>query len=74
MVALLDRRKEYLLVGQLGAGIVRALDVRPQEAWKVDGLAADPETQSLLRQQWQQTGLDQLITLDQLEQKFNEDD
>ncbi|MCW5208795.1 hypothetical protein VU10_00990 [Desulfobulbus sp. US1] len=34
--------------------------------------AADPETQTTLRQNWQQAGLDQLITLDQLEQKLND--
>lgn len=36
-------------------------------------LAADPATQTLLRRQWQQAGLDQILPLDQLEQKFNED-
>jgi tetratricopeptide (TPR) repeat protein len=36
--------------------------------------AAEPETQSLLRQQWQQAGLDQIIPLDQLEQQLNEHD
>jgi len=34
--------------------------------------AADQETQTMLRQKWQQAGLDQLSPLDQLEQKFNE--
>jgi tetratricopeptide (TPR) repeat protein len=32
-------------------------------------LAVDPETQTILRQKWQQAGLDQYITLEQLEQK-----
>ncbi|CAK8722111.1 MAG: Tetratricopeptide repeat-containing protein [Candidatus Electronema aureum] len=35
--------------------------------------AADPETQTLLRQKWQQAELEQIIPLAQLEQKFNED-
>ncbi|MCI5136170.1 MAG: tetratricopeptide repeat protein, partial [Candidatus Electrothrix sp. AW2] len=34
--------------------------------------SADQETQTLLRQQWQQAGLDEVITLDQLEQQLNE--
>ena len=34
--------------------------------------AADPETQTTLRKNWQRAGLDQIITLEQLEQKFNE--
>ncbi|MCI5126235.1 MAG: tetratricopeptide repeat protein, partial [Candidatus Electrothrix sp. AR5] len=39
----------------------------------VDNLqAANSETQTLLRQQWQQAGLNEIITLDQLEQQLNE--
>ncbi|XOF33270.1 MAG: tetratricopeptide repeat protein [Candidatus Electrothrix sp. YB6] len=34
--------------------------------------AADPKTQTILRQNWQQAGLEQHIPLDQLEQKLNE--
>ena len=34
--------------------------------------AADSATQTVLRQQWQQAGLDKIIPLEQLEQKFNE--
>ena len=34
--------------------------------------AADPATQTLLRQRWTEAGLDQIITLDQLEQLQND--
>jgi tetratricopeptide (TPR) repeat protein len=33
---------------------------------------ADPATQTILRQHWQEAGLDQTITLDQLEQQLND--
>jgi hypothetical protein len=34
--------------------------------------ATDPATQTLLRQRWQEAGLDQTITLNQLEQQLND--
>ncbi|CAK8721767.1 hypothetical protein GCAAIG_11405 [Candidatus Electronema halotolerans] len=34
--------------------------------------SADPATQTLLRQKWQQAGLDKIITLEQLEQQLND--